>query len=75
MKPRDTLVPESRINYAKIYTVEHNVKVAFIGDIAPASQHIFVTDHDMVWAKRATSNRSPNDNVKTTAAKLVEPST
>jgi hypothetical protein len=31
---RDKLHPASRINYAKSYTVEHNSKVCFIGDIA-----------------------------------------
>src|SRR5271170_917364 len=31
MSPRDQLNPLSRLNYAKIYTVECNVKVCFIG--------------------------------------------
>lgn len=30
---RDQLDPLSRLNYAKIYTVEYNVKVCFIGSI------------------------------------------
>ncbi|KAE8447978.1 hypothetical protein EG329_009901 [Mollisiaceae sp. DMI_Dod_QoI] len=47
--PRDMLLPESRINYAKIYTVEHNVKVFFIGWIAEGSQRRVVTDFDAVW--------------------------
>lgn len=28
---RDTLAPESRVNYGKVYAVEHNVKVRDIG--------------------------------------------
>src|SRR5438045_3403450 len=40
----ETLRPESRVNYSKIYTVEHNVKVCFIGSIAPASEKNFFTD-------------------------------
>lgn len=31
--PRHELEPSSRLNYAKIYTVEHNIKVSFIGKI------------------------------------------
>jgi hypothetical protein len=34
---RDQLDPLSRLNYAKIYTVEYNVKVSFIGKIHPKS--------------------------------------
>lgn len=30
---REELQPTSRLNYAKMYTVEHNVKVSFIGKI------------------------------------------
>jgi hypothetical protein len=51
--PRDKLQKESRLNYAKIYTIEHNVKVVFIGDVAPSSQHNFVADHDATWARRS----------------------
>lgn len=32
--PSEKLDPLSRMNYAKLYTVEHNVKVFFIGRIA-----------------------------------------
>jgi hypothetical protein len=32
--PAHKLDPTSRLNYAKIYTVEHNVKVLFIGRVA-----------------------------------------
>lgn len=50
--PRDKLEPESRINYAKIYTVEHNVKVLFIGKIAESSVARLMTDFDMVWDRK-----------------------
>ncbi|KAF8860706.1 hypothetical protein BDZ45DRAFT_672419 [Acephala macrosclerotiorum] len=49
---RDVLLPESRINYAKIYTVEHNVKVFFIGWIAEWSQRRLLTDFDEVWSNK-----------------------
>lgn len=38
------LDPTSRLNYAKLYTVEHNVKVCFIGRIAQSSQQQLTTD-------------------------------
>ncbi|KAG9230903.1 hypothetical protein BJ875DRAFT_352695, partial [Amylocarpus encephaloides] len=46
MKPahaRHDLSKESRLNYAKIYTVECNVKVWFIGEIYKDSIHRLVT--------------------------------
>ncbi|KAN0102590.1 hypothetical protein V8E51_010903 [Hyaloscypha variabilis] len=51
--PRDKLAKESRLNYAKIYTIEHNVKVVFIGHVAPSSQRNFVADHDVTWDRRS----------------------
>ncbi|KAG4435066.1 hypothetical protein IFR05_009456 [Cadophora sp. M221] len=50
--PRDKLEPASRINYAKIYTVEHNVKVLFIGEVSRSSERTFMTDFDQVWDKK-----------------------
>ncbi|CZR64351.1 uncharacterized protein PAC_14249 [Phialocephala subalpina] len=47
--PRDKLEPMSLVNYAKIYPVEHNVKVQFIGWIAKTSQLHFARDFDYVW--------------------------
>lgn len=42
--PRDKLKPQSRVNYSKIYTVEHNVKVCFIGKIHGDFKTIFSVD-------------------------------
>ena len=49
--PRDKLLSDSRINYAKIYTVEHNVKVHFIGNIAKESLRTFHVDFDATYSK------------------------
>lgn len=49
---RHKLEPASRINYAKIYTVEHNVKVCFIGRIAQSSEKQLMTDFDNTWNKK-----------------------
>jgi hypothetical protein len=50
--PRDKLEKQSRINYAKIYTVEHNVKVLFIGHVDPKCQHRLIVDFDATWQKK-----------------------
>jgi hypothetical protein len=44
----EELVPESRVNYAKPSTVEHNYKVCFIGKIDPDSEARFFTDYDRI---------------------------
>jgi len=45
--PRDLLDPASRLNYAKIYTIEYNVKVCFIGKIHEESMKYFVRDYNL----------------------------
>jgi hypothetical protein len=42
---REKLDHASRINYAKVYTVEHNVKVFFIGSIAPKYEQRFLSEY------------------------------
>jgi len=44
---RDQLDPTSRLNYAKIYTVEYNVKVSFIGKIHKNSMKSFSRDYNL----------------------------
>ncbi|KAH8746319.1 hypothetical protein F5882DRAFT_493290 [Hyaloscypha sp. PMI_1271] len=60
--PRDKLEKESRINYAKIYTVEHNVKVHFIGYVDPTFQHKLVADFDATWMKKRQMSPWPQGN-------------
>lgn len=43
--PRDVLDEMSRLNYAKTYTVEHNVKVAFIGRVHKDSKLTLQKDY------------------------------
>lgn len=40
---KDKLAPESRVNYSKLYTIEHNFRVSFIGKIHEDSKAIFFT--------------------------------
>ena len=50
--PRGKLAPESRVNYSKVYTVEHNVKVCFIGRVHNDSKATFFTDFDLTFSRR-----------------------
>jgi hypothetical protein len=63
---RDKLDPKSRLNYSKIYTVEHNVKVCFIGYIDPNSEGILLTDYrrsvDPPRAERSSKNTGSREN-------------
>jgi hypothetical protein len=45
---REKLEPESRVNYAKVYTIEHNIRVCFIGKIHTDSRATFETDFQVV---------------------------
>lgn len=45
---RERLAPESRVNYSKLYTVEHNVKVCFIGKIHKNSEATFFEDFKLI---------------------------
>jgi hypothetical protein len=42
--PKDKLVDASRVNYSKVYTIEHNLKVCFIGEIHKDSKQVFFVD-------------------------------
>ena len=44
----ETLKPESRVNYGKLYTVEHNAKVCFIGEIHAK----FITTFNRVYKEK-----------------------
>lgn len=46
--PRDKLEPQSRLNYAKVYTVECNVKVCFIGKVHVDFRQRLVADYNEV---------------------------
>jgi len=45
---RQKLDPTARLNYAKVYTVEYNVKVWFIGEIHPRSEPQLAMDFNRV---------------------------
>jgi len=39
------LAQESRLNYAKVYTIEYNVKVFLIGRVHPKYRHQLLADY------------------------------
>jgi hypothetical protein len=47
---RDILDQHSRLNYAKIYTVEYNLKVCFMGSIHEKSLKYFTRDYNATHA-------------------------
>jgi hypothetical protein len=51
------LVKESRVNYAKLTTVEHSVPVYFIGAVHPDDfKHIVVPAVDYCWETKKRKN-------------------
>jgi hypothetical protein len=53
----EQLVKESRVNYAKLTTVEHNFPVHFIGRVHPDDfKHIVVPAVDYCWEKKNRHN-------------------
>lgn len=44
----DKLDHLSRLNYAKVYTVEHNVKVSFIGRVSESSKPSLISDYNKI---------------------------
>ncbi|KAN0104755.1 hypothetical protein V8E51_010500 [Hyaloscypha variabilis] len=59
--PSEKLDPLSRLNYAKTYTVEHNVKVYFIGCVAISSEQEVATSFNDANPPVTPANRSRND--------------
>jgi hypothetical protein len=49
LNSRDKLALESRLNYAKIYTLEINVKVCFIGQVHENSIMDFKREYNMLY--------------------------
>lgn len=50
--PREQLHNLSCISYAKIYTVEHHVKVRLMGSVDPKFHHKLLADFKATWVKR-----------------------
>lgn len=48
----EKLAKESRINYAKLVTVEHNVRVFFIGRIVPEDWDNVLNAVDKCWESK-----------------------
>ncbi|KAI0409116.1 hypothetical protein F4802DRAFT_545495 [Xylaria palmicola] len=51
----ETLARESRVNYSKLVTIEHNVKVCFIGRVPYADFQMVSEAVDACWSRKITS--------------------
>ncbi len=54
----EKLFDTSRVNYSKLMTIEHNVKVFFIGRIAPNDLDRFSDAIETCWYKKKDAGRS-----------------
>ncbi|KAK8058705.1 hypothetical protein PG994_009153 [Apiospora phragmitis] len=52
MNPHEKLVKQSRVNYSKLVTIEHNVEVQFIGSITEGDFAIVTQAVDDCWNKK-----------------------
>lgn len=53
----EQLVDESRVNYAKLTTIEHNFRVFFIGSVHPSDFHnIVMPAIDTCWERKRRHN-------------------
>lgn len=55
--PSEKISRESRVNYAKLTTVEHNVKVLFVGRVIPEDLSIAKNAVDDCWIKKTHTTR------------------
>ena len=58
--PRDKLDAESRLNYAKIYTIEYNVKVCFIGSVHKKCRRTLLKDYNDLHPQVIDSSEIPS---------------
>ncbi|KAK0922048.1 hypothetical protein LTR91_005541 [Friedmanniomyces endolithicus] len=58
----------SRIDYAKPHTIEHNLKVAAVGVVHPASMEALITQFRSVWLDQPTDGPNPNAAVRGAAS-------
>lgn len=59
--PNEKLAAESRVNYSKLVTIEHNVKVFFIGRVIQQDLDYLQEAVNDCWGKKKTerSSRKP----------------
>ena len=61
----DKLAKESRLNYKKLYTIEHNIKVCFVGEIHKDSEHIFFTEVRRIFEPDEEEEGGTGGNTRT----------
>jgi hypothetical protein len=61
--PKEKLDPASRINYAKPYTIEFNVKVFFIGRVHHKYRHQVLADYQNTQALPSQPQQDPGSGI------------
>jgi hypothetical protein len=80
---KEKLDPKSRINYAKVYTIEYNVKVYFVGKVHPEYLHRVIGDYqntvhpqpsqNPAYAPSYGSSEAPQNTGYTPTYEPIEP--
>ncbi|CEJ82483.1 hypothetical protein VHEMI02543 [[Torrubiella] hemipterigena] len=55
----EKLSKESRVNYSKLVTIEHNIKVFFIGSVLASDYHLVGEAVNQCWSKKILSKPRP----------------
>ena len=67
--PREKLDRAARLNYAKLYTIEHNVKVWFIGKVASKFEKQLIDDYNKINKPLSDPRAARNSSTPSTASK------
>lgn len=60
MQPANQLHPKSRLNYGKVYTIEHNVRVKPYGIVNKKSMHVLMHQFTLVFFRNRPSSSVAN---------------
>lgn len=53
----EKLAKESRVNYSKLVTIEHNIKVFFIGAVSPTDSDLVSDAVNKCWEEKIHHKR------------------
>ncbi|KAK4892809.1 hypothetical protein LTR27_008723 [Elasticomyces elasticus] len=72
-EPTDSLDPMSRIDFGKVHTIQHNIKIKPLGMVHPASMDALTSQFFAVWLQPAVSPQP--SNVQPRVALAAQPQT
>lgn len=71
--PGETLDDMSRINFAKVYTVEHNVKAYDFGDVVSRDRHLLREQYREVWLREQERQEREEELISAIAERDLAP--